>query len=153
MADQTLKAQFADERKYYLGYTDKVPGSDKTVAEVRKEHEAAVAKDAEETEAKRQEWLATVERSPDNDVRTTAVTHGVVRETQVPTPVAVAEAISAPTPEPLPALNEVLTESALQGLKKERLVAIADNRNISVVPDSQNKGEIVTAILAAQPSQ
>lgn len=91
--------QMQEERAYYLGLSDKVPGTNKSIAELQKEYRKSV--EAEDARMAQRRQAKVVDQAPPRIV-TTAVTHGVVVEVSegVPKAPEVKKRI-APTPAPL----------------------------------------------------
>lgn len=135
MVNEAIKEQFKAERKYFLGYSDKVPGTGQKVSDARKEYqELNDAAEADQQKA-RDEFNASVELTNDQSVRTTVVGNSVVDLQLSPN-------AAAPVEAPTDPLTELMKES------KGDLVRRAEEAGISVVPDSMTKADIAALILA-----
>lgn len=144
MAEQetnSLSEQHKAEREFYLGDPkddDKVPGTDKTVKEVREELAEATKKEEEETR----------ERAAAN-MRKRAEKQGDVTATQQGTIVSG----GAVTDVEIPDVGIPLTEEYLNGLtgkRREKLQAIALSRNIPFEGNDTIQ-TLIDKILAANP--
>lgn len=122
MADKDLNEKMAEERKYYLGKTDIVPGTKMTVAEAKAKHQKEVAAENARMEKRRNDWLKKREANAPAEQPADA------------TPVD-----SAQTPH---------TKESLLALGKDDLVAMAKEAGIETVPDNMTKGQIADLILA-----
>lgn len=144
MANKTLSEQNKAERAFYLGKlkaTDKVPGSDKTIAEARESYQEANDKHEKDLAKKAEEFRK--ENPPAAPERVSVVTH----ETVVP--------LKAENPEPEKKKEEPKklgehTEESLSKLKEAEVVTIATDMGLTVVPGSQTIPEMRTMILDAQ---
>ncbi len=144
MAGKTLTDQMAAERKLYLGKLgpdEKVPGSDKTVAELREDyrkandaHEASIA--ARQTEFDNSNKRVV----PD---RVSVVTH----DTVVNLSPGKGEVVEKADP------VKRHTQAALKAMTKAEVVTIATGLKLTVVPDSSTEDEIITKILESQKSE
>lgn len=122
MADKELNERMAEEREYYLGKTDIVPGTKMTVAEARKAHQKAVAAEDARMAKRRENWLK-----------------GRENKSPVAGPADAPTVDSAQTPH---------TKESLVALGKDDLVAMAKEAGIDTVPDNMTKGQIADLILA-----
>lgn len=153
MAEQTLHSQMKDERAYYLGKlgpNDKVPGSQMTLQEARDAYRKGVKEEDARMEAKRQEYLK-ANPAPASTI-TTAVTVDTIRDIVLGDVAVTASKESSDAENLKIKLKDLigkdrLVPADLKGLDKGELVAVAEGRGINVAPDSQNKDEIVAAIL------
>jgi hypothetical protein len=93
---EDLKTQNEMERQFYLGKTDKVPGSDKTLKDLKAEYQAQVAKDAKAKEDRRKKYLDGLAKTQDVEPRTSLVTFGVLAEINPPK---ASDLVSIATPE------------------------------------------------------
>lgn len=137
MATNNFKEKMAEERDYYMGKTDKIPGSSKTVKEARKDYLKEVEKADKADAKKREAWLKSQDVTPEE--RTTAVTHDTVR-TDIVDPT---EVVSAPAAKP-----DGFTKSGLKAKSKAELITIATDLGKKVVPDTDTVDEIIDIILA-----
>jgi len=159
MAEETVnsfKDQMSAERKYYLGYSDTIPGTDISVDDAKKEHQD---KQAEANKAMEERRIAYLKREQPQEgvVHTTIVTAGVTAEIEPKSQIEISEAeiaaidaglndnTSVPeTPSVLPPREKLLRES------KENLFARLDGvRDIGDINDV-TKDQIVDAILAEE---
>ena len=151
--DNELHEQYRAERKYYLGYTDRIPGSDRLISEAKAEYRKGVKEEDERMEKRRREYLESQNIEPVK--QTTAVTFETVREVTLPistepfliaqpedaTPTdGAAESIEVPE-------EETYSEDELMGMRKDDLVALAVKFGHDFAPDSLTKQDIANLIL------
>lgn len=143
----TLAEQHKAERKYYLGYSETIPGTDIKVADARAEYRKKVEAQNEKDEERRKAVLDNLAKDRTPEIRTTVVTHDIVAEVKPndPTPPPLAPAPADQVPEtPV----DVRTRESLLKLAKEDLRQIAvEERSVADVPDTMTKDDIITLIL------
>jgi hypothetical protein len=96
MANETketvpFKEQMAAERKYYLGYTDTIPGTDVKISDARREHDGRQAEDNKAMERRRIDYLKR-EMPQEGVERTTVVTPGVLVNVEPKSQIEISEA-------------------------------------------------------------
>lgn len=142
-----LDTQLKDERAFYLGKTDKVPGSDMSLADAKKAHATNVAnfekKNAERAanvnKANLKTQTAFRKENGLDETSTSVVTPGVLVDVKMPESVVGVDAMEHPAlkPEPLPSDDE------LGKLDKGALIALANDRGVDVTIDVDTKAVII----------
>lgn len=148
MSDKTLSLaeQQKIERKYYLGYSDTVPGTDTSVADARAEYRKVVEAQNEKDEERRKAVLDAKAKEAVPEVRTTVVTHDVITDIKpnAPTPPPLAPPPAGQMPEtPVTARTR---ESLAKNTKDELKQIIVEERS-QEVPDSLTKDDMISLIL------
>lgn len=140
MSDENKQVNFdtqmKNERAFYLGKTDKVPGSDLNRSDAKKAHAGIVAefekKNAERAEKVNKANLKTQTafRKANGlaETETSVVTPGVLVDVKMPESVVGVDAMEHPAlkPEPLPSDKE------LKAMSAKELIALAVERNVDV---------------------
>lgn len=90
-ATTSFKDQMDAERQYYLGKTDTIPGTDKTISDARAEHREREADSARKLEERRIAYLKS-EQPQEGVVHTTVVTPGVLASVEPKSQIEVSEA-------------------------------------------------------------
>jgi hypothetical protein len=140
MSTKTLEQQLSAERAYYLGQTDKIPGSDVPVADAKTAYREELRKYNDGIAQRRAEVAA--ELAPIVD--TTAVTFDVTAE--VSRPVVAPEQNIIGNAADTPAAGTERTREDLEKLSKAQLIAIAEEERSHQVPDSMTKSDIIDII-------
>lgn len=138
-----FEEQMSAERKYYLGYTDTIPGSGTKIADAKKEYRKQVDAENKRMEERRQAVLAKVE--PETFVST--VGNGELVEVQRRPLAESGSPIYAPEPEPATAAS---TPEELAKLSKKELTDKALEEHSHVIPDGMKKDEIIDVITGDQ---
>ena len=136
-----------EERKYYLGYADKVPGRTQSVADARAEYQALLKKQ----EKKEAERRAVVLGELPVETFTTSVANGAIVEVER-RPFSDAGAPFATSVMPGTAEGGEVTKEELMKHNKADLANIALEDHGRMVSDTAKKSEIVDAILDDSPA-